>query len=148
MRPAAALLALTLSALALPAQTLATAQASSVQLQVESRPGLTFNREVPSVVRLTTPWGTQTVKLNRGAPYSADPQHYWSSLTPVVVRLRTPPGLAAGRYPVSAQTDLYVCDQTIHLCSVRSASAQGELEVDAVAPRLTLTLKVPNLRGF
>ena len=133
---------------ALLALALATAQASSVLLQVESRSGLTFNREVPSVATISTPWGTQKVRLNRGTLYPGDPQHYWSSLTPVLVHVKTPPGLAAGRYPVTVQTDLYVCDQNIHLCSVRRASAQGELEVGAAAPKLTLTLSIPKLRGF
>lgn len=135
-------------AAALLALALTSAQATSVLIQVESRPGLTFNREVPSVATVSTPWGTRTVRLNRGTLYSSDPNHYWSSLTPVLVQLRTPPGLAAGRYPVSVQTDLYVCDQNIHLCSVRPASAQGELEVGAAAPKLTLTLSIPRLRGF
>ncbi|WP_424949346.1 hypothetical protein [Deinococcus sp.] len=133
---------------------LGTAQAASVQgvlIQVERMPGLTFNRQVPSTVTLTTPWGTQTASLSGGTLYASDPQHYWATLTPLRVRLNVPADAAAGHYPVSVRTTLYVCDQNLHLCTVRPTATQGQFEVGAAASGngpLTLTLKVPGLRGF
>jgi hypothetical protein len=121
---------------------------SGVRVQVEALPGLTFNRQVPSVVTLTTPWGRQTASLNSGPLYPQDPQHYWASLNPVRLRVKVPAGTAAGRYPVSVRTTLYVCDQNIHLCSVRPSEASGSLEVGTQDTSLTLTLAVPRLRGF
>lgn len=128
-----------------------TVSSGMVGVRVEALPGLTFSRQVPSVVTLTTPWGTQTASLNGGTLYRADPQHYWASLKMLRVRLTVPAGTAAGHYPVSVRTTLYVCDQNIHLCTVRPTEAHGQLEVrslEAGAAPLTLTLKVPGLRGF
>lgn len=119
-----------------------------VRVQVEAVPGLTFNRQVPSVATLTTPWGRQTASLNSGPLYPQDPQHYWASLNPVRLRVKIPAGTATGRYPVSVRTTLYVCDQNIHLCSVRPSEASGSLEVGTQDTSLTLTLAVPRLRGF
>lgn len=130
--------------LGLASSTVGSAQAAGVRIQVESRPGLTFNRTVPSVVTLKTPWGTQMIRLAAGTLYTGDPTHYWSSLTPVFVHVRTPPNIATGRYPVSIQADLYVCDQRLHLCSVRPAVASGLLEVGSSTPlRMTLEMARP-----
>ena len=115
----------------------------TVRVLVEPRPGLTFARQAPSTLTLGTPWGTQTVRLSGAAAYPADPEHYWSALNPVTIRLRTPPHLAAGRYPVSAKTEFYVCAQALHLCTVRRAETRGELTTGPGAVPLRLTLKVP-----
>ncbi len=125
----------------------------SVQIQVEALPGLTFNRQVPAVVTLLTPWGNQTASLNSGTLYPPDPQHYWASLNPLRLRVKVPAGTAAGRYPVRVRTTLYVCDQNIHLCTIRPSETQGQLDLGAGTPGigtapLTLTLKVPKLGGF
>jgi hypothetical protein len=123
-------------------------QIQPVQIQVETRPELTFNRAVPSVVTLTTPWGTQRASLRGGTLYPADPKNYWSDLKPVMVQVRAPANVAAGRYPVNIKTELYVCDQKLHLCSVRPAEAKGELTVGTGSALLILTLSIPKLRGF
>lgn len=152
MRRAAALLLFGLSLLS----GLSVASASGtlgVRVQVEALPGLTFNRQVPSVVTLTTPWGTQTATLNSGVLYPQDPQHYWSSLNPLRLRVKVPAGTVAGRYPVSVRTTLYVCDQNIHLCTLRPSEAQGQVDLGSGAPEpgttpLTLTLKLSKPSGF
>ncbi|WP_407570638.1 hypothetical protein [Deinococcus altitudinis] len=130
---------------------LVTPDTVSVRVQVEALPGLTFSRQVPTVVTLLTPWGTQAASLNSGALYPQDPQHYWASLNPVRLRVKVPAGTAAGRYPVRVKTTLYICDQNLHLCTIRPSETQGQLDLGAgsfgAAP-LTLTLKVPKLSGF
>ena len=130
---------------------MASASASSsvtIRVEVESRPDLTFSREVPSELTVTTPWGQQTALLKTGTLYTADPEHYYSRLDPVTLRVKVPAGTKPGAYPVSLKTALYVCDQVAHLCSVRLAQASGELTVGRGAKPLTLTLKVPKLRSF
>ena len=130
---------------------MASASASSsatLRVEVETRPNLTFNREVPSELTLTTPWGQQTALLKSGTRYKADPEHYFSRLDPVTLRIKVPAATKPGAYPVRLNTALYVCDQVIHLCSVRPAQATGELKVGKDAAPLTLTLKVPKLRSF
>ena len=148
MRLAALLLVFGMSVAS--ASSLATGTTVSVQVQVEGLPGLTFSRQVPAVVTLVTPWGSQTASLNSGALYRADPQHYWASLNPLRLRVKVPAGTAAGRYPVRVSTTLYVCDQNIHLCTIRPSETQGQLDLKGFgrsAP-LILTLRVPKLSGF
>jgi hypothetical protein len=134
---------------------LASASASSaatVRVVVEPQPNLTFSREVPSEVAITTPWGVEKASLKNGTLYAADPKNYFSQLDPVTVQIRIPMGTKAGRYPMSLKTSLYVCDQVVHLCSVRPAQLSGELtvgkRVGTEAAPLTLTLKIPKLRSF
>lgn len=116
--------------------------------QADNALSLTFTRQVQSVATLKTPWGVQTASFTGAALFPGDPQHYWRSLKPLALKVNVPPSTAAGLYPVSVGSTLYVCDQRQHLCSVRPAQAQGQLEVGPHAAPLTLTLDVPGLRGF
>ncbi len=121
---------------------------ATIRVEVESGPDLTFSRGVASELTVTTPWGQQQALLKSGTLYPADPEHYFSRLDPVALRVNVPAGTKPGAYPVSLKTALYVCDQNIHLCSVREAQASGELTVGRGKKPLTLTLKVPKLRSF
>ena len=112
---------------------------SSVPAQVTLRisfagqPGLIYNRRGGSVLSITTTAGRREVKLGG----VIKDEHYWSSLTPV--RLRLP----AGSGPLKLHTRLYVCDQTAGLCSVRESdqtvlTTSGEsLDVMIAAPELS-----------
>ncbi len=120
---------------------------TSVRVEVEAKPNLTFSRGASSGLTLTTPWGTQQASFRSGTPYEPDPEHYYSRLDPVTLRVNVPTVTKPGGYPVSLNTVLYVCDQAAHLCSVRPAQASGKLTVGLNAAPLTLTLKVPKLRS-
>ena len=121
---------------------------ATLRVEVESGPSLTFSRGVASGLAITTPWGTQQASFRGGTRYAPDPQHYFSQLDPVTLKVKVPAEIKAGSYPVSLRTALYVCDQVIHLCSVRPAQASGELTVGLNAAPLTLILKLPKLRRF
>lgn len=141
LRPLAALMVLGMASAS-------ASSSASVRVEIEAKPNLTFSQGASSELTLTTPWGQQKATPKGGTLYAAGPKNYFSQLDPVTVQVEVPASTRAGRYPVSLKTSLYVCDQLIHFCSVRPAQASGELTVGPNAAPLTLTLKVPKLRGF
>ena len=94
-------------------------------------PGLIYNRLGDSVLSVSSPAGTRSVKLS-GTPYPADPQ-YWAQLVPVQLRLSLP----AGPHSVRLSARLFVCDKRRGLCSVQTR--EQRLQVTAGrASRITL----------
>ncbi|WP_293911947.1 hypothetical protein [Deinococcus sp.] len=96
-----------------------------LQISFSSVPGLLYNREGGSSLTITSPLGKREYKL--GGVTDVRDNHYWSSLTPLRLRL------AADGGRVKLHTRLYVCDQAAGLCSVR----QHEQSVDLVAGGVT-----------
>lgn len=115
--------------------------AVTVRVQVEGSENLTFNHLAQNTLSVQTPWGTQQAVFS-GAPYTPDPQHYWRHLFPLTLQLKMPANTQAGRYPVRATAQLYLCDQRAHVCTVRTAETDGELTVRQPLARIELLLKL------
>jgi len=111
---------------------------TTLKVEFKAVPGLIYNRLGDSVLSVSSPAGTQSVKLS-GTPYPQDGQ-YWARLLPVRLRLSLP----AGRYSVLLSARLFVCDKHRGLCSVQTREQRLQVragrsnQVTLAAPTLDL----------
>lgn len=111
---------------------------TTLKVEFGTVPGLIYNRLGDSVLSVSSPAGTQSVKLS-GTPYPADGQ-YWEQLVPVQLRLSLP----AGPHSVLLSARLFVCDKHRGLCSVQTREQRLQVRagrfnrVTLAAPTLDL----------
>ncbi|WP_161880933.1 hypothetical protein [Deinococcus alpinitundrae] len=103
-----------------------------LKVEFKAVPGLIYNRLGDSVLNVSSPAGTQSVKLS-GTPYPADRQ-YWAQLVPVRLKLSLP----TGSYSVMLRAKLFVCDKRRGLCSVQTREQRFQVSAGRVN-RVTLT---------
>lgn len=121
-----------------PAPPTPTLSPTTLKVAFKSVPGLIYNRLGDSVLSVTGPAGTRSVKLS-GTPYPED-EHYWAQLIPVQLSLP----LTAGLHTVTLNAKLFVCDKQKGLCSVQTREQQ--LQVTAGRPnQVTLAAPLLNL---
>lgn len=109
---------------------------TTLSIEFKAVPGLIYNRLGDSVLSVSSPAGTSSIKLS-GTPYPED-EHYWAQLIPVRLKLNLP----AGPHSVELSARLFVCDKQKGLCSVQTR----EQRFQVTAGRLNrITLAAPPL---
>jgi len=109
---------------------------TTLKVAFKTVPGLIYNRLGDSVLSVSSPAGTQSVKLS-GTPYPQDAQ-YWARLLPVRLQVSLP----AGHHSVLLSARLFVCDKRRGLCSVQTREQRLQVRVGRLNQ---VTLAAPTL---
>ncbi len=118
------------------------------RLQVDLRPGprVVFNRNGPSRVKITGPFGAVAeLKLARGTPWPEDPKNYDETVPPLVFEVKVPTGTAPGSYPLKLTSELYLCDAVRHACYRTRPQVEARLDVGSAGESfpVVIALEIP-----